>query len=238
MPEIKNIFERTEKKFIISDTQRTELLSMLSERLLPDEYGESTVFSLYFDTESSRLIRNSIERPIYKEKLRLRSYGKPTNEQTVFIELKKKYMGIVYKRRVEMAYKDAKSYLLNGISPPTETQIIKEIDYFINFYGGIYPSTLICCDRTAFFSKDNGALRITFDRNPRYRTRAVLPENGDSGERLLAENLNIMEIKCSDAYPLYLVHALDTLHIYQCHFSKCGSAYEKFNSIPLGGFNV
>ena len=128
-----NIFERVEKKYLLSNKD----YELLKEKLLPfmkmDHYGLHTICNIYFDTENYELVRNSIEGPVYKEKLRLRSYGTPTDNSAVFLEIKKKYKGVVYKRRVSMTLEETKRYLKHGIHPSTANQILKEIDYFIEF---------------------------------------------------------------------------------------------------------
>ena len=159
---IQTVFERTEKKYIITAKQRRQLLEKIGEYIKPDEYGESTICSLYFDTDDYRLIRNSIEKPVYKEKLRLRSYSTPKQDSKVFLELKKKYKGVVYKRRRTLEYKTAMDYVNNG-NLPDDSQIMKEIDWAMHFYNGLKPKMFIAYDRTAFYSKTDFNLRITFD---------------------------------------------------------------------------
>ena len=124
---IQTVFERTEKKYILTLAQRRELLKRIAEHIKPDEYGESTVCSLYFDTDDYRLIRRSMEKPVYKEKLRLRSYSTPKRDSNVFLELKKKYNGVVYKRRKTMKLGEAKDYLKYGVMPD-DSQIMRELD--------------------------------------------------------------------------------------------------------------
>ena len=166
---IQTVFERTEKKYILTISQRRALLEKIMEYIKPDEYGESTVCSLYFDTDDSHLIRKSMEKPIYKEKLRLRSYSTPKADSNVFLELKKKYKGVVYKRRQTLKYTQAMDYINKGLMP-NDSQIMREIDWAMKYYEGIAPKMFIAYDRTAFYSKTDHELRITFDRNVRFRT--------------------------------------------------------------------
>lgn len=221
---IQTVFERTEIKYIITLSQRTRLLEMISKHIKEDEYGESTVCSLYFDTDDFRLIRTSMDKPIYKEKLRLRSYSTPKANSNVFLELKKKYDGVVYKRRRTLKYADAVNYLDNGVMPDN-SQIMKEIDRTINFYQGLKPKMFIGYDRTAFYSKTDHNLRITFDKNVRFRTDELSLSAGSYGERILPRNLCIMEIKALNTMPLWLVEALGQLKIFPGSFSKYGTAY-------------
>lgn len=157
---VTTVFERTEKKYIITAKQKQELLERINEKVCSDKYGESTVCSLYFDTDDFRLIRNSIDKPVYKEKLRLRSYFVPTDDSKVFLELKKKYKGVVYKRRETMTCSQAKQYIANRILP-NNSQIMKEIDWTMNFYKTLTPKMFIAYDRIAFVGiKDNHLLEL------------------------------------------------------------------------------
>lgn len=227
MAKFNSIFKRTEKKYPITLKQKQELMKAIGERLLPDKYGESTVCNIYFDTGDYRLIRASIEKPtVYKEKLRLRCYGKAEDESNCFVELKKKYKGIVYKRRVNMKYRDAINWLCHGIPPENETQIVKEINAFMGFYGSLKPAAAIFYDRSAFFCKDDPALRITFDSNIRYRKEDTDLRKGDGGKNILGKDEFIMEIKTPAAMPLWLTAELDRLKIYPSSYSKYGTAYK------------
>ena len=222
---IQTVFERTEKKYIITLSQRKALLGMINEYIKPDEYGESTVCSLYFDTEDFRLIRRSMEKPAYKEKIRLRSYSTPKAGSKVFLELKKKYDGVVYKRRQTLEYLQAMRYIL-GREMPNDSQIMREIDWSMNYYKTISPKMFIAYDRTAFYSKTDHELRITFDRNVRFRTDNLDLAKGHYGERILDGGLCIMEIKALSAMPLWLTAALKELRIFPGTFSKYGTAYQ------------
>ena len=160
---IQTVFERTETKYILTLSQRRALLEKIEQYVKPDEYGESTVCSLYFDTDNHRLIRQSMEKPTYKEKLRLRSYGTPKRDGNVFLELKKKYNGVVYKRRLTLSYNAAMAYIRRSVLPE-DSQIMREIDWAMKYYEGIAPKMFIAYDRTAFYSKQDHELRVTFDR--------------------------------------------------------------------------
>lgn len=222
--QVQTVFERTEIKYIITLTKREELLESIREYIKPDEYGESTVCSLYLDTDSFQLIRNSIDKPIYKEKLRLRSYSTPKSDSSVYLELKKKYNGVVYKRRQTLKYSEAISYINNN-ELPNKTQIMREIGFTMARYKDIKPKMFICYDRTAFYSKTDHELRITFDRNIRFRTYDLDLEKGNYGEKIIDDDLCIMEIKSLSSMPLWLTEALNHLKIYPGSFSKYGTAY-------------
>lgn len=236
---IQTVFKRTEKKYIITLNQRKQLLELISSQICSDKFGESTVRSLYFDTDDFRLIRNSIDKPVYKEKLRLRSYSTPKADSNVFLELKKKYKGVVYKRRETLKYSEAMNYL-NTRSKPIDTQIMKEIDWTMNYYNGLKPKMFIAYDRTAFYSKEDSNLRITFDKNVRFRNYDLELGKGSYGNLILDSGLFIMEIKILNSMPLWLSNALTKLKIYPSSFSKYGTAYaitKDKNLIKNGGMN-
>lgn len=236
---VKTIFERTEKKYVITVSLINELLSMISDRIKSDEYGKSNVNSIYYDTDDYRLIRNSIDKPVYKEKLRLRSYSVPNGDSTVFLELKKKYKGVVYKRRKTLKYKEAQNYLNLHILPD-DTQIMREIDWTMNFYNTLKPKMFIGYDRLAYVGKEEGNLRITFDFNLRFRTDNLSLDDGNYGESIIGNNYCVMEIKALNAMPLWLCKSLDKLKIYPSSFSKYGTAYQivtKRNTEQNGGIS-
>lgn len=223
------IFKRVEKKYLLTDKLKNELLSKIAQMLIPDSYGRSTISSLYLDTPDFRIIRASIEAKnsghAYKEKLRIRTYGTPNDETKVFLEIKKKYKGVVYKRRISLTLCEAMDYI-NGVANPPDSQIMREIDYAMRFYGSPKPSALISYERDAFFVRDLPSLRITFDSSVRYRTDDLDLKNGSSGKVLLPEGYTLMEIKTDGAMPLWLSHALDELKIYPASYSKYGKAYD------------
>lgn len=225
MAKSENIFKRYELKYLLSEEQYCLLKERLKDYIKPDEYKESTVCSLYYDTPQKVLIRRSLERPAYKEKLRLRSYGVAKGDTKVFVELKKKYGGIVYKRRVGMKCDEAEKYL-NGKEKAKKTnQITDEIDYFLKFYGNVEPSMLLFYERTAFVGCEDESLRITFDKNILYRENDLSLKKGVYGTRIIEEGQVLMELKVSHSIPLWLVHILNELKIYKTSFSKYGTAY-------------
>lgn len=222
------IFKRVEKKYLLTEELRAALLAEISDMLIPDSYGRSTISSLYLDTHDYRIIRASIEAKLwghaYKEKLRLRTYGTPEDGSRVFLEIKKKYKGVVYKRRISLSHADAMEYILGGRKPP-DSQIMREIDYAMGFYGNVRPSAVVSYERDAFFVRDLPALRITFDSGVRYRSNDLDLRRGSGGKTLLPDGFSIMEIKTDGAMPLWLSRALDRLKIYPASYSKYGRAY-------------
>ena len=219
---IKQNFKRYEKKFFLSPDQYTFFVQRINEYVTADEHPNYTICNIYYDTDDYRLIRASIEKPIYKEKLRLRSYGVPSEDSNVFLELKKKYDGVVYKRRITTNPSGVDGILKGNES----TQIAKEIEYFQSFYK-TKPKVFIAYDRQAFKGKENSELRITFDKNMRYRLYDLDLISGDYGERIIDGDNILMEIKIPGACPLWLTHILTELKINSTSFSKYGTCYRE-----------
>ncbi len=222
------IFQRVEKKYMLTDAGREALLEKISPMLVPDKYGHSTISSLYLDTPDFRIIRDSIEAKewghAYKEKIRLRTYGTPCADSKTFLEIKKKYKGVVYKRRIALTLAGAMEYINGGERPP-DSQIMREIDYSMRFYSNPKPAAIISYERDAFFVRDLPALRITFDSGVRYRNADLDLSHGSGGKKILEDGFCLMEIKTDGAMPLWLSHALDELKIHPASFSKYGRAY-------------
>lgn len=220
----KMTFQRLEKKYVLSSKQYDAFMREVSSHLQLDMFGESTICNIYFDTSHYELITRSLQKPAYKEKLRLRSYGIPSEESIVYLEIKKKCKGVVNKRRVAMTLKEARAYLLEGIHPANASQILSEIDYFLQFYQPV-PKVYVAYDRTPYVGKDDPEIRITFDRNIRRRHTDLFLEDGDAGECVFDQNQVLMEIKVLDAYPLWLTRILSDLAIYPISFSKYGKVF-------------
>ena len=211
-------------KYLVCAQQRQELEKVFADYLIPDSHGESTIRNIYYDTDSYTLIRHSLEKPVYKEKLRLRCYNDADLQTPVFVELKKKFDSTVFKRRVTMPLGDAENFLL-GAAPPQSDQIINEIAYFRDFYENLKPKVYLCYDRTAFYSKDDPSLRLTFDRNILYRTDKLRLIHPPGGKQLLDDDTSLLEIKASNALPLWLCGLLAQNDIKKISFSKYGLAY-------------
>ena len=220
------VMDRYELKYVLSKEQVNSLVDALEGHMKVDKYGKTTIASLYYDTIDSRLIRTSLEKPKFKEKIRLRSYGMADDSKTVFLELKRKAYGVVYKRRVETKVKDAIDFFNNKVDIVAEGQIAKEITYFREYYGELIPSCLIIYDRVAY-EEENGNLRLTIDYNPRYRIDNLRLDYSMEGIPLLKDGEAILEIKIQDSIPLWLSHILDKYKIFINGFSKYGKAYEK-----------
>lgn len=218
------IFKRYEKKYRLTKAEYDTLMSKIVHELVPDKHGISTICSLYLDTPDYVLIRNSIEAESYKEKLRLRSYGLPEGDKKLFFEIKKKYNGVVYKRRVSMTMNEAFKYIDDGIMP-IDSQIMREIDYAMKLYRQPKPKICILCEREAYFTKDDPEVRLTFDRELRYRIGFPTSENITQGTPIVNDEERILEIKTPGAMPMWLARALSECGIFPAKFSKYAYAY-------------
>ena len=240
-------FERKEKKYLITAAQGVAIKEGLAARMRLDDYGATRIDSLYLDTPDHQLICRSLEKPLYKEKLRVRSYGAFSEADTVFLEIKKKYKGIVYKRRVRMskqayeAYRQGMPYeeaqrafpvpAANAESDlaPGKCQIARELDAFFARYEGLEPSMVISCLREAWAPLDpedeDCVDRVTFDEDISY---VDLCETGSVARRpVTGPDQVVMEIKCAGGYPVWLCDLLSSVGAYPSSFSKYGNAYKR-----------
>jgi hypothetical protein len=232
------VFRRYEIKFILTLNEYTQLKALMQQYMQPDKYGVSTICNLYFDTPDFLLIRRSLDKPFYKEKLRLRSYGVCREDSPVFPELKKKYDSVVYKRRLEMTYSQAINCLTKK-TPLPDTQIGREIAFCFARYKNLAPRVFLSYDRQAFYSNDDPEFRMTFDRNITWRTYDLSLTSGVYGNKVLDDDKVLLEVKTSSSIPLWLVKFLSSNKIYKTTFSKYGRAYIQIlkEKNMLGGFN-
>lgn len=220
-----SVFRRVELKYILTAAQKERVLQAMEPYMQLDKYGRTTIRNLYFDTDSYRLIRHSLEHPAYKEKLRLRSYGRARADSLVFVELKKKYERVVYKRRLALPEPEAVGWLSGEHPCPQRTQISDEIDYFLRYYETLHPTVFLSYEREAFHSCDGSDFRVTFDDNILARLEDLSLESDAYGTPLLEDGTVLMELKCSGGIPLWMVHVLTEEHIFKTSFSKYGTAY-------------
>lgn len=224
----KDVFQRIELKYMLDEGQYLELRNRLRGYAEVDAYGETSIMNIYFDTPDFELINRSLEKPKYKEKLRLRTYGRPGDDSNAFIEIKKKFKGVVYKRRISMPYREALGYLLDGKPVNEPSQISREIDYFISHYKGLKPAMTVTYDRIAMAGIEDPELRITFDRNIRWRTKDMDLRNGNDGTDILLPGEHLMELKVAGGIPMELARMLSDLEIRQTSFSKYGRGYQMY----------
>lgn len=221
------VFKRCELKYMLTPRQKEKLLMAMTPYMALDKYGHTTIRNIYFDTDTYRLVRHSIERPAYKEKLRIRSYRQADPESPVFVELKKKYDSIVYKRRLSLPEKQAMDWMKGTFHPEKKSQISNEIDYFLSYYKTLHPTVFLSYERDAYYSLNGDDFRVTFDENILCREEELSLRSEVWGTPLLEKDMILMEIKCSGGIPLWMIHILSEEHIYKTSFSKYGTAYEK-----------
>ena len=219
------IFKRYELKYLVTKAQRDEILWAMEPYMTADRFFHSSIRNIYCDTPNYRLIRQSLDKPVYKEKLRLRSYGPAGMGDEIFVELKKKYESVVYKRRLEMTQKQALEALM-GKAPLPDSQIGREIDAALQFYQELIPRVFLSYERDAYHAWDSD-FRLTFDDCIRYRTQALTLDSDPWGEALLDGDTVLMELKIPDSMPLWMASLLSRLGIVKTSFSKYGAAYQQ-----------
>jgi VTC domain. len=225
MSEYIDVFKRTEIKYLLSYEQYEKLMQFMLTFARVDDYGKTRINNIYFDTPDYKIIRTSLEKPIYKEKLRLRTYGETNDFTNSFIEIKKKYDGIVYKRRVSGTYKRAYDYLVKGAAPLDDSQISREIAGLLMMYENLRPSMIISYDRIAMIGINDPEFRVTFDTDIEWNIDKLDLRKKAEGKRILKEGEYMMEIKVKDAMPMFLAKKLSELSIYPASFSKYGRGY-------------
>lgn len=221
------VFQRYELKYLLTQPQRAALLSLMPTYMKLDDYGRTTIRNVYFDTDSFLLARRSIEKPIYKEKLRLRCYGRAEDDKPIFVELKKKCRDVVYKRRMALPEAQALRFLAGDALPDPQTQIGNEIGYFRDHYHPLRPAAFLSYEREAFFALDGGDFRLTLDEKILARREQFDLASDVWGESLLLPGQTLMELKCSGALPLWITHFLTRQGIAKTSFSKYGAAYSR-----------
>ena len=219
------VMQRYEMKYLLNKGQSDALRQQFEGHMQIDEYGLTSIASLYYDTPDARLIRASLEKQEFKEKLRLRSYGLATNESPVYLELKRKFDGVVYKRRIQSTLPEVARFF-SGTDALGAGQIQKELASFRDYYETLVPACLIIYDRAAYF-EHGGDLRLTIDHRPRYRTEGLTLTESMDGFPLLADGWSILEIKVQGAMPLWLSSILSKEGIFKTSFSKYGEAYRR-----------
>ena len=222
----KKVFKRHELKYIISLDQMDSLIKIIELYMNEDKYFKSTIRNIYYDTPNYLLIRTSIEKPDYKEKLRIRSYKMVNKDDEVYVELKKKYKKIVYKRREILPYNSARLFLDKKVRP-NDLQITKEIEYTLNYYQDLKPTIFLSYDRLAYIGKEDLNFRITFDRNIMWRDYDIDLSKEAYGDLILDQDLVLMEVKTVMGLPRWLLDFLGENKIYKQSFSKYGNVYKE-----------
>ncbi len=220
------VFKRYELKYMLTQEQKKKVLQAMAPYMTLDKYGRTTIRNIYYDTDNYLLIRRSIEKPAYKEKLRIRSYSQATPDSIVFVELKKKYNSVVYKRRISLPELEATEWINSKHQCRKHTQISEEVNYFIDYYKTLHPAVFLSYEREAFYSNDGSDFRVTFDDTILCRQEDLSLESEVYGTPLLPAGMVLMEIKCSVGIPIWMAHVLSEEHIYKTSFSKYGTAYQ------------
>ena len=221
-----DVFKRYEIKFILNPKQKQMLMNVMKDHMQPDEYGRTTIRNVYYDTPDYFLIRNSLEKPRYKEKLRVRSYEKVSPDDKVYVEIKNKYDGIVYKRRTAVKQYQAEEWLAGQTGQPFISQIADEIEYFRRFHRDLSPACYLSYEREAYYSKDGSGMRLTLDENILGRVYDMTLIAGAYGECVLPSDLTLMELKVSEAIPLWMIRFLTDNRINKVSFSKYGTFFK------------
>lgn len=219
------MMQRYEMKFILTKDQLVAFKNALTGHMEVDQYGKTSIASIYYDTPDYYLIRTSIEKPVFKEKIRLRSYGLVDNNKHIYLELKRKVSGMVYKRRISLDEDTAVSFLNKKPAMLKDDQVSHELIYFRDHFECLEPKIMVIYDRTSYAEVD-GNIRLTIDEAPRYRTHDLNLHTNMDGELLLEPGNAVLEIKVQQELPLWLVKILSDNKIYKTSFSKVGTAYK------------
>ncbi len=223
------IFKRQEKKYLLTKEQYELFAKRMGGELVPDEYGKCLIQNIYYDTEDYRLVRESNDKPIYKEKLRLRCYNEVTPADKAYLELKRKYKGTVYKRRERMNIVEAMDFIENPPENP-DTQIGRELVWFTHYYGRLKPAMYLNYERLAYLLKNHSDVRITFDYDIKWRAENISFFEEPYGNPLLENGEVLMEIKTMGALPIPFIRVMEELLIYPASYSKYGTAYKLLNA--------
>ena len=232
-----SVFQRVENKYLITAEQAQQIQMKAEGYLRPDRYAKYTIHSIYYDTADSAMVISCLEKPEYKEKLRLRCYGQPHEGSRVFLEIKKKYRDLGSKRRITLDIQEAEDYMEHGIPHSVHSQIADEIDYMKNMYS-LQKKLYLAYDRMAFAGISEEDLRITFDYSIRYRTDNLSLYELGNESLMSTQDTVLMEIKAMKRYPLWLCDILTSMHIYKNSFSKYGAIYSALQKQETKGIYI
>ncbi|MFI3284608.1 MAG: polyphosphate polymerase domain-containing protein [Erysipelotrichaceae bacterium] len=225
---IQTTFKRYELKYILTKNQCLALYCLMNDKMRMDKYGHHKIRNIYFDTNDYRIIRHSLDKPSFKEKLRVRCYGEPKDDNLAFIELKKKYNGVVYKRRMTSSQKVALSYLCKHGNLADDSQIAKEIRYYMQPFEQIKPAAYVSYEREAFYGLEDEQFRMTFDYNIKARDEDISLNDNIKDLAVLDNRYVLLEVKTTTGLPSWFLDFLASEHIYKTSFSKYGKAYQTY----------
>lgn len=226
---MQTIFSRNEKKYQITQHKAAQLVEAISNKMKPGKYGTYWVQNLFFDTDNWDIIHTSMEKPHYKEKMRLRCYGTPETTDRMFLEFKKKYDGVVYKRRFPIVPAELANYTINEILSRANTQIAKELVYHIQ-QKGVTEKFYISYNRQEFTGVHDEDLRLTIDSNISYRLDSLFFTQPQLDCSALDPNKFLLEIKMPLSIPLWLSHILSDLGIFASSFSKYAACFTDWST--------
>jgi hypothetical protein len=237
-----DVFSRYENKYTLDGRTFRKVQAAIADNMEADKFNRGgemyTIRNIYYDTQDNSLIRQSLAKPLYKEKIRLRAYGEVYGESDVFVEIKKKFNGLVSKRRSKLKLCEAYEFLDGDFLPESREnmnfQVLREARYIIERERP-KPALYLAYDRFAYFGVGRHDLRISFDTNIRTRRENVQFEYGDFGENLLKADTWIMEIKVASSIPIWLCKLLSEFEIYPVSYSKYGAEYTKTLANKLNG---
>lgn len=235
------IFSRKEQKYLITRRQHEELVERIGPKMRNDKNGVNgrySVTSLYFDNNEKGIYFETKNKLKYRQKLRLRVYDDADLDSKAFFEVKQKHNKVVNKRRMLLPLGEAYRYLEEdgqaGLDhyKTSNTQVLKEIDYFRKFYK-LRPEMVVSYSRHALHGLDDDGLCITFDFDLRCRKDDLHIENGPYGENFIDEDLVVLEVKVDDSVPLWLARILQELQCEQRSASKFCTSMEMLSGDEL-----
>ncbi len=224
---VQTCFKRFELKYKLTLAQYDALSEYMATYMKLDKYRRHKISNIYFDTEDYRIIRHSLEKPKYKEKLRIRIYGEPQSKEQAFIELKKKFDGVVYKRRMTVPQDTALSYFDNNFTQEDNdfTQIQKEINYFAKSYDNLQAKVYLAYEREAYFGLEDENFRMTFDFKIKMRNTNVSFDESEEDIPVIQNDTVLLEVKTMHGLPFWFIEFLNQNKLYSTSFSKYGTAY-------------
>lgn len=231
----KMTFNRFEKKYIMTKEIYNNVFNDMSLYLEKDTHSESlpyyTICNIYYDTVTDEVIKRSVSKPVFKEKLRLRCYCNGKDSDIAFLEIKKKFDGFVNKRRTKITVGEAHNLIDNKVLPLKKsyhnTQVLNEIYHYVKDKE-LVPRVVISYDRMAYTDKVNRDVRVTFDTNITSRRDHLMLSRTNDDQMILGKNYVLMEIKTSTSIPLWLTHILTKYDVYSNSFSKYGTEFFEY----------
>jgi len=173
---------RNEKKYLVPNAILPNLRNRFAPFLEADEYSESeknypeyTVRSIYFDSNGKDSYFEKIEGLKNRKKIRIRGYGHQSSNTKVVLEIKRKLEDRVTKNRASVPYEQLDNLIRTGDletcfgkSKSSKKEDASRFLYNIKRYN-LMPQNQIVYDREAYHGRFDPGMRVTFDKNIRYR---------------------------------------------------------------------